>query len=564
MCRRAGIVLIVPRFSQAVTGLYTPLYGDTTLGDPGQGAIMAGVNTDKLKVPVLYNANVLTLDPVLPRAGGVEIDGSRISRVAGASADGDRGIDCEGRTVMPGFIDAHTHFLAYASSLHRVDCSPRGVSSIEDIVAAFSQAARVTPGGEWVRGTGYEEFHLQEGRHPVGEDLDRATTDRPVRLSHRSGHASVLNTYGMRLANITMETAEPSSGLIDRDPRTGRPTGLFLDLEQWLDQRLEGKYAAGIPDEAVHEASQHFLSMGITTFQDASPSNSLDRWRLFKRLRSEGKLDCRVNMMVGHQQLGEMLDAGLEFGAGEEGLQVGPAKVMLSGVAGSLQPSKEELIDIVRRAYGLGFPVAIHAVEQEEVEAAVSALESLARHDPESTLVHRIEHCSIAPPELQARLTRLNAMVVTQPGFLYESGERYLRTVPGDDVPWLYPVRSLRDRGIRVAAGSDAPVASPSPMTAIYSAVTRRAANGETVAPEQRIPVLEALKMYTVDAACALGQGSDKGSLSPGQRADLVVLSDDPTRASPESIKEIEVEATVIGGRLAWASDDFRERAAAG
>ena len=525
---------------------------------------MAGVNADKLEVPVLYNANVITFDPVLPRADGVEIEGGRISRVGGAIASGGRGIDCGGRTVVPGFIDAHTHFLAYASSLRSVDCSPRAVKSIGGIVAALSQRACATPTGKWVRGTGYEEFHLQESRHPVSEDLDRATTDHPVRLSHRSGHASVLNSYGMRLANITIETAEPGSGVIDRDTQTGRPTGLFLDLEQWLNQRLEGKDVADSLDEAVHEASQRFHSMGITSFQDASPSNSLDRWRLFKRLRSEGKLDCMVSMMVGHQNLQEMFDAGLKFGSADEGMDVGHGKIMLSRVAGSLNPSKEELIDIVQTASGLGFPVAIHAVEKEEVEAAVETLESLARRDPESTLVHRIEHCSIAPPELQNRLAQLNAMVVTQPGFLYHSGERYLRKVAGDDIPWLYPVRSLRDRGIRVAASSDAPVASPHPMTAIYSAVTRRAANGEAVAPDQGISVLEALKMYTVDAAYALGQWSVKGTLSPGKLADLVILSNDPTQVSPESIREIEVEATIIGGRLMWASDDFKERIAAG
>ncbi|MFQ5873809.1 MAG: amidohydrolase family protein, partial [Dehalococcoidia bacterium] len=165
------------------------------------------------------------------------------------------------------------------------------------------------------------------------------------------------------------------------------------------------------------------------------------------------------------------------------------------------------------------------------------------------------EHCSIAPPDLQERLARLNAVVVTQPGFVYYSGERYLRQVPREDVPWLYPIGSLMKRGARVAGSSDSPVAPPNPMVAVYAAVTRRASSGEVVGASEKIPAPDALKVYTMEGACAACEEKDKGSISPGKLADLVILSDDPTRVPTEAIKDIEVRATILGGKVVWQKD---------
>ena len=185
---------------------------------------------------VLNNANVLTLDPARPRARVVEVRGSRILGV-GTEIDRRRNeegkvafLDCEGRTVVPGFVDAHTHFLAYASSLLSVDCTPGAVASIEDVKSAIGARARETPAGSWIRVTGYDEFYLAEKRHPSAKDLDQATQQHPVKLTHRSGHACVLNSYALRLAGISIETPEPRSGVIERHQRTGEPTGLFTSV----------------------------------------------------------------------------------------------------------------------------------------------------------------------------------------------------------------------------------------------------------------------------------------------------------------------------------------------
>ena len=241
---------------------------------------------------VLHNAHVITLDPSAPRVTGVVCEGGVITSTS--DVDVERAlrtgeyeeIDCEGRTVLPGFIDAHVHFLAYASSLTAVDCSPQAVASIPDITAALSERARNTPEGEWVRGTGYDEFRLREKRHPTRRDLDPFLPNHPVKLGHRSGHGTVLNSRALDLAGISIETPEPIAGFIDRDINTGEPTGLFIDLDDWLDERLGPQPRGEEMEPAARQAADVFLSKGITSFHDASPCNSLKRWSFFQSLVS--------------------------------------------------------------------------------------------------------------------------------------------------------------------------------------------------------------------------------------------------------------------------------------
>ena len=507
---------------------------------------------------VLHNANVLTMDPRCPRAGTVVCRDGRIFSVdpgldASLSEDRDSIIlDCLGRTVVPGFIDSHTHFLAYASSLISVDCGPEAVKSIAEIRDAIAQRARGTPEGQWVRATGYNEFYLAERRHPNRWDLDGATRRHPVKLIHRSGHACVLNSYAMALAGITIETPEPEAGVIERDLKTGEPNGLFIEMDDWLEERLGPTTGAGEMAEAVRLASERYVSLGITSFHEASPCNSLQRWRFFQRLKMEGGLSPRITMMPGHGHLQEMVDEGLGFGAGDENLKVGHAKVMLSQTSGRLLPSQEELRAIVLSAASRGFPVAIHAVEEAEIEAAIDALEWLTKQVPDPGLRHRIEHCSLCPAGLRERLKRLGIVIVTQPGFIYYSGERYLCQVSAEQVPWLYPIKSWLEMGLRVAGSSDSPVAPPDPLVAMRAAVTRRSAGGDEVGPGAGISALEALEMYTIEGAYAAGQEESTGRIAPGMLADMVVLSDDPTRVNPEDMADIKVWGTILGGELIW------------
>lgn len=501
---------------------------------------------------ILHNANVITLDPGAPRGSGLVCDDGVITSldeggVARALASGEYDeLDCEGRTVLPGFNDAHVHFLAYASSLAAVDCSPGSVSSIQELATALRRRSLHTPEGGWVRGAGYDEFRLRERRHPTRRDLDSLIPDHPVKLGHRSGHGTVLNSRAMELAGITIETPEPLGGYVDREVTTGQPTGLFIDLDDWLDERLGPQPRGDEMTPSARDAAKVFLSKGITSFNDASPCNSLKRWEFFQTLASGLDPFPRATIMPGFHHVREFAESGLGFGVGNNRLRVGHCKIILSQASGALRPPAKELREMVSQAAALGFPVAIHAVEEVEVEAAVEAIEAVEV----SGLRHRIEHASVCPPPLIARMKAASVTVVTQPGFIYHSGDRYLEQLSETDIACLYPLRAWLDTGVPVAASSDAPVVPPEPLVAIQVAVLRRARTGETVSPEQGLLLSEAVGLYGPAAAQASGAGGQVGAVKKGALADFAILDLDPTQVPPGEIGEINVWGTVLGGRV--------------
>ena len=507
---------------------------------------------------VLFNCRVLTLSRRQPEAELVAVKGDRIvwvgsnSDLRGLARSHTKVIDCRGQTLVPGFIDAHCHVMAYASSLLSVDCSPSSVASIDEIKKALRQgAARVTP-GRWVRAYGYDEFDLSEQRHPSRWDLDGAVSDLPVRLNHRSGHACVLNSVALARVGISSRTPDPVSGVIERDPGTGEPTGLLFEMDGYLDSLVpplgEEELRRG-----VRLASQRLSSVGVTSVQDATASNSVERWEVFRRLKDEGDLSQRVTMMAGGELFREFLDQGLRFESGDSHLNLGAVKIVLSMTTGSLHPTSEELQDMVAEARGAGFQVAIHAVEAEAIEAAAAVLSTNApRVGGRLGTRDRIEHCSECPPAALNRLAGSGVVVVTQPGFLYRSGRRYLSEVAQEAQPSLYRIGSFVKAGVCVAFGSDAPVIEPNPLVGIYAAVTRRAETGELLGESERISAQEALRMYTLGGAYAAFQEEDKGSIEAGKLADLVLLDEDPTGVEAEGIRNIKARLTVIGGRVVW------------
>ncbi len=501
---------------------------------------------------VLLNAIVMTVAASQPRGDMIVVSGGRIAWVGEqsqaspstfAAADV---IDCGGQTVVPGFIDAHCHVLAYAASLSAVDCSPSAVSTIDGILHEIRRRAEVTPRGEWIRASGYSEFDLREKRHPTCWELDRAAPHHPVRLEHRSGHACVLNSSALERVGIFADTEEPPGGTIVRDLSSGVPNGLLLEMDEWLDGRIPQPSESDL-SSAVAKASEEFLSRGVTTVVDATASNSLDRWNLLRRLRADGRLVPPLTVMPGAGHIGDFQGAGLIHGYSDSLSAVGHAKIMLTVSGGRLHPSYEALCAMVERAHSCGFPVAIHAVE---ADAVIATSEALATHRV-SGLRDRIEHASECPPDVFDALLRANPIVVSQPGFIRESGARYVSEF-GGDAGWLYRFRSLEESGILVAASSDAPVSSPNPLTAMHAAASRRAASGEVVGGDEKLSIYSALKMHTVHAAYANYLEDEVGTITEGRRADFAVLSDDPTTANVESLLDMRVTMTIAGGKVVW------------
>lgn len=528
---------------------------------------------------ILYHANVLTPGSHHPPAQLVAIRDDRILAIGGDedlkefTDSKTTVIDCQGRTVLPGFNDAHCHFVALAKSLVNLNLGPAKVHSILDIQREIRKVAKNLAPGSWLRAEGYDEFYLAEKRHPTRWDLDKATYIHPVKLTHRSGHAYVLNSLALTLAGISKETPEPPGGIIERDLKTGEPNGLLYDMGDFLAKRVppldDSELCRG-----VQLANQELLSTGITSIQDASPENDWKRWRMFQHWRKEGNLRCRVSLMLGLEGFEQLLSchSGLSTAIASEAKQAyetqdrvchasitthsevhpGGVKIVLQETTGQLNPSAEGLRQLVHRIHQSHLQVALHAVDESTVEVACSALEYALQQSPSMNHRHRIEHCSVCLPDIAKRLALLRAVVVTQPAFIYFNGERYLKTVPEGQLQHLYPIASLLKAGVKVAAGSDCPMAPVNPLCGIYAAVSRRTKTGEILLPQERISPLEAIRLYTENAAYASFEEAVKGSVTPGKLADLVVLNGDPTKLPVEEIKDLEVEMTIVGGDIAY------------
>jgi predicted amidohydrolase YtcJ len=502
---------------------------------------------------ILKNANVITMDARQPVAELVAVTGDKISFVGGnKDLDSITGaktkvIDCHRKTVVPGFNDAHLHLFSLIRKLLSIDLSPPLVSSIADIKGAIRRKAEKTPPGMWLSGTDYNEFYLAEKRCPTRWDIDEVAPDHPVVLSHRSLHACVLNSLALSLAGINNETPEPPGARIERDLDTGEPNGILIEMLSYIRGKVMPPFSHAELAEGVALANRHFLSMGLTSVQDATVSNGLERWETVCGFILNGRLRSRMTMMAGAPYWKDFQEVNLKTGSGDNLMQLGAVKIMLE-----VQPDQEELNNLALDVHRSGFQLAFHAIKEDAIEAAIIALEYAHRSLSITLRRHRIEHCSECPPYLLERLKKLGLVIVTHPSTIYYNGERYLATVAKSLLPWLYRIKSPLESGVVVAAASDAPVMPVNPLAGIYGAVTRKAESGQVLLPEERIKVNQALALYTINAAYASFEENIKGSISRGKLADIVVLSDDPTKVTPEKIKDIRVEMTIIGGEVVW------------
>lgn len=502
---------------------------------------------------ILKNADVITMDQAYPMAELVAIKGNKVLAVADKGAFDQlkgtktRVIDCQGRVIAPGFIDAHCHLFSFLRKLLSLDLSPAKVSSIGEIKMLLRQQAEQLPSGSWIIGTDYNEFYLAEKRHPNRHDLDEAAPNHPIVLIHRSRHACVLNSLALSLAGITPETPEPPGALIDREPESGQPSGLLFEMVGYISERVLPPFSAEELDRALTLANRYLLSMGITSIGEASATNDIGRWQSLKGFTESDRLKCRVFMMPGPTALDQFQRAGLGFGSGDNHLRLGSVKLMLTQTKGLAEVREQAFA-----AHRAGFQLALHCIEEEMVEAAIPILEEINKEQPVAQRRHRLEHCSECPPHLLERLARVGAVVVTQPPFIYYSGERYLAIVPPDKLSWLYRIGSFFARGLIVAGSSDLPVVEANPLVGIYAAVTRRAQSGQELSTREAISPGQALQMYTTNAAYASFEEKIKGRLAPGMLADMVILSENPLKSPPEQIKDIRVQMTIIDGKIVW------------
>ena len=493
---------------------------------------------------ILHNAT-LTGSP----ADAIAIaDGSIVSVGPGAELlrlgyPDTRVIDCQGRAVIPGIVDDHCHLFAAATRRRQVDCRPSATPDIPAVIAALRAAA---PGGGWLRGYGYDDSPVGLGRHLTRGDLDTASTRRPIRVDHRSGHACVLNSAALAAVSISRGTYDPDGGVIVRDGN-GEPAGLLLDMAGWLRERIgepsHGNAAASRAD--LEELGLRLLSYGITAVTDAGPDNDAQRWQEFTDVVSDGLLPQRVTMMAGASHLAKLQAAGLSHGdsACNGRLTLGHAKIMLTASSGRLTPNPTELAHIIAAAHSMGFPVAIHAVERDAIVAACLTL-----FDHPAPVGHdRIEHCAECPPDVAELVAQSGARVVLNTGFLHYDGQRYRRTVSADLLPHLYPAGALAASGVPVELASDAPVVEPNPWAAMAAAVTRQTSDGASLGGAPVPSLTQALRMHTAG-----------NRIAPGCPADLAVVEPNPFTLPPNALPAVRAVTTIVAGRVAYQRERSR------
>ena len=483
----------------------------------------------------------------------IAIAGGKVVAVGGREVMGLRGprtrvVDLAGSAVLPGFNDAHAHVVYYGLTRFAADLS--GARGIDDILDRLKVHAKKLKPGEWLLGMGYRTDELTERRQPHSTELDRATGDRPAFIDERGGHARVANSAALAAASITPETPNPHGGRIGRDLNRA-PNGLLLEAAMRMVADVQPKPALERRIEGVLMAQDLLVSRGITSVGAAVNRGFADDLRAFEQLACEGRLKMRVNEFLSWELLDASGGLGLRAGFGGAMVRSGPIKVFVDGGAervamrsggGVWRTTREELGEIVAQATAAGLQVAAHAIGDAAIEAMCDAVEASGGTD----LRHRVEHCTICPPDLQARVARLGMVAVMQP--MAARFSRVASTIffPVRDRADLAPHRRLMKAGVPVAFSSDLPVSpDPNPWPGIRVAVDD---------PVNGISLLAALRAYTSAGAYASFEEHVKGTLEVGMLADLQVYRGDPLEDDDVKWEALRPRAVLLGGARVYGA----------
>lgn len=544
---------------------------------------------------VLTGGRVLTLNAQDDVAEAVAIAGDRIVAVGGAhDVEGLIGPRTEvlrlrGEPVIPGFIEPHNHFMLYGLWLGRVNCKSPVNRTVGDILERVRARATATPAGEWVLGFGVEDSGLEEKRFPTREELDRVAPAHPVYLRHRSGHAAVANSLALARAGLDDRSPQPPGGHLDRDPATGRLTGVLREtsamepIEAVLPQPTEAEMRDG-----VLAAGRLYATAGITSVHDAGADARPETYRAYQLAVAAG-LVTRVYLMIWGwpgRHLYLQRDLGLRTGFGDERLKLGAVKLFCDGSIqvftcafyepyitqgestrahprGVLQMTPSELNAIVEEAHARGFQVAIHAQGDYGIDVALDAIQYAMWKHPRPDPRHRIEHCQCVTPEGLRRMRRLGVIGSFYPHHSWYWADRHISTFIGEErARRMNPMKSAMRAGVVTVGHSDAPIAEigdpvfgAEPLFGIWCAVNRTTRAGRVIGPEERLTPREGLRAFTINAAYASFEEHLKGSIEPGKLGDLAILERDPCAVDPWEIKDIRVLRTIIGGRTVYVAD---------
>jgi predicted amidohydrolase YtcJ len=526
---------------------------------------------------IVTRAAVWTGDGSRPEAEAVAVLGDRIVAVGSESeVELWRGrytqvFDADGRLLLPGFNDAHVHFIDGGLQLENVDL--KDAAAPDEFVGRLGSQARNTPRGEWILGGGWDEKRWAQPELPSRHWIDPVTPETPVLVHRCDLHTALANSLALQLAGITSATPDPVGGTIVRD-RAGEPTGILKDAAIGHVSRILPPMTAERRLRAVKRACEHAASVGVTSVQHMNPTSA--DIALYMELAERGEMTTRMYAAPLDLEWAERGRAGIRHGFGSPMLRLGALKGFTDGSLGSatacffdpyddapdvwglltdeMQPH-EALLERLLAADAACMQLCWHAIGDRAVSLTLNLFEEIVRtHGPRERRF-RIEHAQHVAPADFARFARLNVIASVQPYHAIDDGCWAEQRIGAERLKTSYPYRTFLDNQVRLALGTDWYVAPLNPMLTLYAATTRATLDGRNPRgwpPEQRLSIKDAVSAYTMGSAYAEFQEKEKGSITPGKLADMVLLSDNIFNLDPVRLRDIRNELTIVGGKAVY------------
>ena len=534
---------------------------------------------------IIYGASVLTMDANNPRAEAIAVMRGNISAVGsnveilGLRREQTVLIDAGGKSVLPGFHDSHLHLYGYALTKSMADLS--GLNGIDELESRLRKHIRdLNPAeGAWLIGRGWDQTPYREGRMPDRHDLDRVSTRHPMMLTRKCGHVSVLNSAALKAAGIYEQPPLVEGGLVELGA-DGKPTGILKENAMELVTPRSPIVTGAAVKQLITVAAQDFVKAGLTSVQTddlgAFAGEPDELFKAYLDLAEEGRLPLRVigqMLLPDPEKLKRVMAMGWKTGFGNDFFKIGPLKLLTDGSFGGRSAllsepysddpgnrgialfTKEQLKELVSLAHRSGMQVAAHAIGDKAIADVLDVYREVQQEYPRDDPRFRVIHASLATPELLDRFEEQGILADVQPCFV-PSDLTFIDSRLGKArASSAYCFKDFLRRGIPVGGSSDCPVEDYRPLMGIHAAVNRRGFDGkpkEGWLPGQKLTLHEALYLYTMGSAFNAFEESIKGSIAAGKLADLVILSDNIEKVNLEQIKDLNVEKTIVGGKIAY------------
>ena len=526
---------------------------------------------------IIQNARIWTVDPSLPEAESVAILGDRIVAV-GSNQQVDawhgpqtRVVDAAGKRLLPGFNDAHVHFTDGGAQLDSVELND--ATSPQEFARRIGERATKTTKGEWVLGGDWDETKWTPAELPTKELIDAVTPAMPVAVNRYDGHMVLANSLALKLAGITAQTPDPAGGVIVRD-KQGNPTGALKDAAEDLLFKAVPPPSHDQRRHAIERALEHAASLGVTSVQHMNPDYA--DIAIYSELLDEGKLTTRIYAAPLITQVDDQVKIGIRRAFGGPYLRIGAVKAYSDGSLGSTtayffepysdRPGNRGLLsdemhplslmqDRMMRADTAGLQICTHAIGDAGISAILDIYAAIEKEHGSRDRRWRIEHSQHLAVKDFDRFAQLHVIASVQPYHAIDDGRWAEGRIGHDRASRTYAFRTLLNHGVRLAFGTDWEVAPLNPMLTLYAATTRATLDGKNPDgwfPEQKLTIKEAIEAYTMGSAYAEFQESEKGSITPGKLADMVLLSDDVLSIDPVKIRDVKVFKTWVGGKLTY------------